>query len=52
MSDELPEGCQMSCNYFASGHGKGEVDGASALLKRELFKEQLKPNGRQLQNAV
>jgi len=28
MSDELPEGYQMSGNYFASRHGKGEVDGA------------------------
>ncbi len=42
----------MSWNYFASGHGKGEVDGAGALLKRELYKEQLKPNGRQLQCAA
>ena len=41
----------MTWNYFASGHGKGEVDGASAFLKRELYKEQIKPNGRQLQNA-
>jgi hypothetical protein len=32
-------------NYFASGHGKGEVDGTGALLKRELHKEQLKPHG-------
>jgi len=46
MSNELPKGCQMFWNYFASGHGKGEVDGADALLKRELFKEQLKSNGR------
>jgi hypothetical protein len=30
------DGCQMCWNYFASGHGKGEVDGAGALLKREI----------------
>lgn len=47
----LPEGCQMLWNYFASGHGKGEVDGAGALCKREVRKEQLKPNGRCIQNA-
>jgi hypothetical protein len=33
----------MLWNYFAIGHGKGEVDGVSALLKRELRKEQIKP---------
>ena len=32
----LPEGCQMLWNYFASGHGKGEVDGAGALCKKEV----------------
>lgn len=51
VDSNLPEGCQMCWNYFASGHGKGEVDGAGVLLKRELYKEQIKPNGRQLQNA-
>jgi len=29
----MPEGVNMCWNYFASGHGKGEVDGACALLK-------------------
>jgi hypothetical protein len=47
----LPEGCQMLWNYFASGHGKGEVDGAGALCKREVRKEQLKVHGRCIQNA-
>ena len=28
------------------------MDGAGALLKRELYKEQIKPHGRQLQNAA
>jgi hypothetical protein len=41
----------MLWNYFASGHGKGEVDGANALLKRELHKEQLKPHGVNIQKA-
>ncbi len=30
---ELTSGCQMTWNYFASNHDKGEVDGAGALLK-------------------
>jgi hypothetical protein len=46
-----PQECQMIWNYFATGHGKGEVDGAGALLKREVRKEQIKPDGRKLQNA-
>jgi hypothetical protein len=41
----------MSWNYFASGHGKGEVDGAGALLKQEIRADQLKPDGAKLQNA-
>jgi hypothetical protein len=32
-------GCQMVWNYFYSGHGKGEVDGAKTLLKREVRKK-------------
>ena len=42
----------MCWNYFGSGHGKGEVDGAGALLKREIRKEQMKVDGRKLQNAT
>jgi hypothetical protein len=30
---KLPIGCQKTWNYFTTGHGKGEVDGAGALLK-------------------
>jgi hypothetical protein len=26
-------------NFFATGHGKGEVDGAETLLKQEIKKE-------------
>jgi hypothetical protein len=36
---------------FATRHGKGEIDGASALLKRELCKDQIKPQGFKIQNA-
>jgi hypothetical protein len=32
-SATFTNGCQMSWNYFGSGHGKGEVDGVGALLK-------------------
>jgi DNA-binding protein len=39
-------------NFFATSHGKGEVDGVRALLKCEVRKEQIKPNGRQIQNVV
>jgi hypothetical protein len=31
----------MLWNYFVTGHGKGEVDGADALLKREFRKEKI-----------
>ncbi len=44
--------CQMLQNFFAIGHGKGEVDGIGVLLKREVQKEQIKPQGKKLQNAV
>jgi hypothetical protein len=41
----------MCWNFFASSHGKGEVDNASVLLKREVHKEQIKPHVVKLQNA-
>ncbi len=41
----------MFWNYFATGHGKGKVDGVGALLKRELHKEQIKPQGLKIQNV-
>jgi hypothetical protein len=40
----------MLWSFFAIGHGKGEVDGARALLKHEIKKEQLKLVGRKLHN--
>lgn len=36
-------GVEMMWNFFASGHGKGEHDGAGAVIKRTLTQEQLKP---------
>jgi hypothetical protein len=40
----------MVWNYFTIEHGKGEVDGINrALLKQELWKEQIKPDVRKLQ---
>ena len=41
----------MIWNYFASRHGKGKVDGAGALLNRELSKEQIKPNAKRIQST-
>ena len=35
-------GCEMRWNFFGSGHGKGEHDGAGAVIKRALTHEQLK----------
>jgi hypothetical protein len=42
ISDDLPNGCEMVWNSFITGHGKGEVGGLGALLKREVHKEQIK----------
>jgi len=39
-------------NFFATGHGKGEVDGVRALLKREIKKEHIKLRGMKIQNAT
>jgi hypothetical protein len=41
----------MRWNYFASGHGKGEVDGAGTFLKRKIHKEQIRPQACKLQNT-
>ena len=38
-------GLQMTHNFSASGHGKGEHDGAGAVIKRTLTHEELKPAG-------
>jgi hypothetical protein len=39
VSNNLPNGCEMVWNFFATCHGKGGVDGARVLLKREVQKE-------------
>jgi hypothetical protein len=36
-SDHLG-GCQLIWNFFAIGHGKGEVDGVRVLFKWEIKK--------------
>ena len=41
----------MQWNYFGSGHGKGEHDGAGAVINRALTMEQLDNKGVKLQNA-
>ena len=38
-------GLHMMHNFSASGHGKGEHDGAGAVIKRTLTHEELKPDG-------
>lgn len=45
-------GVLSGLEFFATCHGKGEVDGVGALLKREVWKEQIKPQGKKLQNAA
>jgi hypothetical protein len=42
----------MKLNFFATGHGKGEVDGVGTLFKHEVRKEQLKPKGQKIQNVT
>jgi len=44
-------GCKTTWNFFGSGHGKGSHDGAGAIIKRLIRKEQLDANGGKLQNA-
>jgi hypothetical protein len=45
-------GCSLIWNFFATGHGKGEVDGAGALLKKEIFKKHIKLKGNKIQNVA
>jgi hypothetical protein len=42
ISYDLPNSCEIIWNFFITGHGKGEVGGLGALLKREVHKEQNK----------
>ncbi len=41
----------MLWNFYGSGHGKGEWDGAGAVVKRALRSEQLLNPHRSLRNA-
>ena len=43
---------EMNWKFFCSGHGKGERDGAGAVIKRALTHEQLKQNSVWLTCAV
>lgn len=42
----------MLWNFFGTGHGKGEWDGAGAVVKKALRSEQLLNPHRRLQNAA
>jgi hypothetical protein len=48
----LPHGCDIIWNFFAFGHGKGEVDGVGTLCKLEIRSEQMKPNAQRLQDVA
>jgi hypothetical protein len=39
----------MVWSYFGSGYGKGVHDGAEAMLKQEIWKEQLTMDNMKLQ---
>jgi hypothetical protein len=48
----LPWGCVMGWNYFGTGHGKGQWDGAVTHVRNVLQAEQVKTIGTtKLQNA-
>jgi hypothetical protein len=48
----LTKGCKMRWNYFETAHGKGEWDGAGAVVKRALSAEQIQNPLRPLANAA
>ena len=48
----LTGGCKMNWNFFESAHGKGEWDGAGAVVKRALAAEQIENPLRPLRNAA
>ena len=49
----LPNGCRMVWSYFGSGHGKGTHDGAGAMLKCAIRKEEMNFESRtKLQTAA
>ena len=53
VSPALPNGYQMVWSYFGSGHGKGVHDGAGAMLKCALRREEMNFQSRtRLQSAA
>ena len=48
----LTRGCKMNWNFFESAHGKGEWNGAGAVVKRALAVEQIENPLRPLRNAA
>ena len=48
----MTNGCGMLWSFFGSGHGKGPHDGAGAVVKCFIRREQLKSDGWRLQNAA
>jgi hypothetical protein len=46
--DDLPIGCEVIWSFFATSHGKCEVDCVGALLKREIKKKKIKLQGKKL----
>jgi hypothetical protein len=50
-TSEQDFGWDVMHNFKASGHGKGEVDGAATLVKSATHIEGLRPDGQRFRNA-
>lgn len=48
----MTNGCEMMWSFFGSAHGKGPHDGAGAVVKRFIRKEQLNAHGAKLTCAA
>ena len=48
----MTNGCEMLWSFFGSAHGKGPHDGAGAVVKRFIRKEQLNAHGAKLTCAA
>jgi hypothetical protein len=44
-------GCKLMWSFFGNDHGKSPHDGASAIIKRLIWHEQLNAHGEKLINA-